>query len=563
MGRGGLELTGGRWQPGHEDAVATIAQFNAEVACRLWIGATVIWEGIVSSPRAIPRSATPSTLYRLSGLLEPTAQARVDLARAAATWPEDSEWGAIGLDPPALLGATTTALAFAPFEFSGSPLQFAGLMAALDGRLAGENCRGLLVLPTYSRIPTTVDKSELDGNATIVTDVSTDVSTDTLRNVVDLGFSSTDDQPTQSADGVFVQLPIAASAADPAAAYRIAIGLPDLAEGQTRRNYRAELLSAVATMPALSDGSGEVPVDVSAQMVAAVEQPADDATSAVITVTSGLATGSISWRQGNRVFSGTRKWVSSGSSFGRSWTVPPGGGCPSGTRETSSNVRQTVDSQGNVTYHVSARCQPGSYQTVGGSWSTTYATRTVSNPDMQQSGATAHRDRIKKIEVKVRLSWDSTVTTETNHRFTDATSVAEWGERPVEWPPWIANENLDAGETARVQIEADLAALGQPRIIHTIRMPLWQTIRAHGLAVAGYDIGDYVQVAVNHPNFGVAINADTVTMLRTIEGGQGVTPAITLALLQITENAPPVQSFDLLFGGDGIVFGGANLTFGG
>lgn len=540
VARGQLTLTGGRWQPGHADAIASDAALRATVGCRVLIGTTAIWEGSVSSPVESPRAAVPETTYSLRGHLRPLEDERVTLDRVGQAWPTTIEWGLIGLEEaPELLGVTTSAIRWAPIAYEGPPLRLVSLMAGIDGRLVGEDCHGRLVAPTYARWPDPLTDPTVIDTTLQVAAVETHVLDDRIRNVVELPFYSSTENPSQSQDGVAVQLPIATSAAPPASTYRIAVALPDLEEGETRSNYRARILSAVAVVGSDSvSGAGEIDLDVSGHMSVTVTPPAEDGTVLVATVASSLATSTLTWTQTRTTYTTRRVWIP-GSTFTRRWSVPPGGSCPAGSREISATVTSSVDDAGNVSHHVTARCQSGRYQTQTTGTRTTTTRRSITDPVMVQDGAGSQPTRIKQIEVRVRMTWDSTSDTSSTRRITVPASVTARGARPVEWPTWVADHGLGADGTARAQILADLTAAAEPRVVHVVRLPLWQATDQQVLTVAGVDIGDGCYLDALDRTRGVDVSDECVAVLRTITAGQGRTPYVELQLLRIRSRVRP------------------------
>ena len=487
MGRGGIRLQGGAYQPGHADAVASLADMQVRSPIRVTMGGVMLWEGFIERPQA-RRDRPPVTYWSLAGETDSHRLERISHAHASTSFPDSATWTTLLGQVPVLAGVTTVGLVFSPFVFDGPVFQLVSHMAQLLGRLAGEDKTGRIVLPVFGQaVPeadlVVIDSSVLVGGVSIPN--AQDISTVRNRLVLDYESEAT---TVLGADGTWVNTnPNNNTAQRLSAGTTVNIVVPTAPVGTVYENYRVELVSAIIRVPSTYD-----------------ERPNPN------TVT----------------FQEIDAFDSTG--------LNPGGVTVSGTVQADGSYDVVIDSS-------ATRAALYSFNVRERTFSDTSTARYINvlielkRADRQYVAGIQDFDtrNAQDFTVVVRVVWDAVATDRGQRRFTNGLSQGDWGVRTIEWPPWVANDGLDPGDPNAVRIQADLDHLAEPRQYHTIVLPLWQNTTTLRDRIAALDYGDYV-----HLKPGTGLDKVGVVSYRRLLWGGRREPTVQIEALE-TGQTPP------------------------
>ena len=485
VARGSMVLEGLDYQPGSSTRW-TAAQLSTRAAVTVSHGTVTLWEGWIDQPRIIPRAARPQTRYRLVGKLDEHATRRVEAVSSSSDlYGDASLWGEITGAAPRLLGSASAGVTFAPLSWDGRGFEFSGLAALIGGRLVGEDRMGRLTMPTFGQRPATL--ADVGSSGLLVEGVESNVSVEQIRNRVEVVFGAPGSSRPGGALATYEWRTTNLTKENfPSADVTVDIPKPTLQPGETVENLAVSVEFA----------RGRIPVQYRLDQVN--RQP----------IISDVV-----------------------------W----------GTLDISSSVSATVTDTGSV-YRVTigntAYTDRANY-----GWT---ATRLGHNPGPHALAWNGDIYRVRSVldgffgtdgepaaSVCVRVSYDIVVgSTHVTRRFQHLLSIAQWGDRPLDLPPWLANSGLAPGQPGAALMQGTVDHLAAPRTYHDVTLPLWQETAAKSAQVAALDYGDYVDLTLADARRGVNIDTVAVVTRRGLSWGPGRVPSVDLRLLEVTTATP-------------------------
>ena len=507
VARGRLVMEGDRWAPGKSSAYSE-SVLSRRASCKVSIGGTTLWVGWIEGPRVDDRAGLTRTTYRLVGLLDTVARNRVDLASSTTDATTDATlWGEATGAVPRLLGASGAGITFAPFTYKGRALEFASLISQVTGRLAGEDKHGRLAMPTYGRLPTSGEVTVENSNY-LVRAVETEQLVGTVRNRLLMGFEGAPLVTTEGKDATWEvrgstatsQIAPYDTLSDSDLMRTLSVTIPTPAQGVVYSDYKVRIAKAVGL--AITRAVYNTDVVVAGTIPNSVETAELDVSgevSAAVSVNNRTASVEI---DASTIRSTRYRWNRINNLQSRNESVRA---TNAGTSDASLGV----------------------FLTVGANHSGAAAPRTWTG-----------------INITVRVEWTATRPTAVNRNFESSVSQGDWGVRAIQWPLWIANTALAAGQPSGRQVQSDLDDISQPRTYHDVTLPLWQDTVARRNTIAGLDYGSYLDLGLVDGRQGVNIADKVVVAERTVSWGARQVPTVRLRCLHTGEagTPPPVAA---------------------
>jgi len=502
VARGTLVLQGADFQPGRSTRFSE-AVLSRRAQCKVMLGTTLLWQGWVERPQAVPRVLVPQTSFDLVGGLEAQSRARVEVSSSTANLYTDATvWADVVGAVPRLVGAAGAGITFAPFMFKGRGFELASLAAMVGGRLAGEDKQGRLTMPTYGRLPQT--QTPVTSTTHLIRRAVTGKKVDQIRNRVHFPFETAPTRERLFKDHVFRytsgMLPGTATAT---------VSLPAAPDNTAYSDYQVSIhaftASAISSIQTSRNNDNQRFIDshdtarIDAKKNPTLTPTVDLNNDRVLLTMdlSGLTSGDVfSWR------------YSINTSFSESTTFP-----------YAWNAANEIKID-----------RPGTYRSGKYRWGR--AQHGWTNPPQGQMG-------VDDIEIVVRTSWLATTTPQASKTFQNLASQGVWGVRSLDFPLWMADDGLDAGEPNAVRLQADLDDLATARTYHDVALPLWQRDAARSAEIAALDYGDYVDLGIRDDRRGVNIADKCVISERTLTWGAAQVPAVELRCLHTGEAGTP------------------------
>lgn len=491
---GRLVLRGDDYAPGSSGRF-TPAALHARAAMVVLLGTVELWRGWVEAPFIDPVIAgATTTRYRAVGRLDELTYQSVDLASSTTDLSTDAVlWATVGSGLPRLTGAAGAGLSFSPFVWSGRALEFAGVASGVMGRLAGEDSRGRLTLPTYARVPPVSDRVSVRVPEVMVVGVETHQDVRHIRNRLLLPFAMEGTRRKLAADGTSTQQ--GGMGQSWAASTTATLTIPEPPAGSTIENIAVSVEAATVRVPATL-------------VIDRARRPA------------------IHSLGRSNVYDFSRFVQVSHTVQGRVVTV------------TITNTLAANKPRFTITQHYWNRDNEYSRTTYSRTWDGFFWSGSADAP--------SNDDRfLSDAVVRFRVRYEVAQASIADVVFQSITSQTDWGVRPLEWPLWVSNVGLGTRDVNGMRIQTDVNHLGDPRTYHRVSIPLWQSEQAISDRVADLDYGDYVDLVIHDTVRAIAIAKVCVVALRRIEDGDGAVPTVHLTFLEtgvdaaVTPPGPP------------------------